>query len=1531
MSTFIHPSATNTQLTQYNSAENIRSIFFTNLILLGVQEYSSQPQGSVSTPVRPSQSLSKSRLGASQISTSLQSESARLPQQQQQHVIIDSFNFGATGVSKPLELHKHVLAKGHQSSKALEFILWFLFTRLDKSLAKERFKDCWPILDRHDAREFRNVAHKWLEELRKEGCFGIGHNMELGSRTTVATKGSTSSGLGLFLPTILRSYLDDSIGERVEQLVLVLSTYVLSCAVTKEMQQSAPLNSGSNIDRERDLENEDRILCDLASQAPESAQEQGVLLGMIDSHIVRRSRFFLEDLERQRKVQHTWNAMSAEMTATLNTLSEEQSKGELERRAFMTQHHELEAQTGHLSLEELQILEDRCIEKVNSQWQPILSFVEQHVGRKEALQSLLDSDHRKGDSVLDGQRLQMNLLITPEHSMEHGAVGQDSNVDLTSVLKLWRRSLLMLESRSSDADSKNDFAADYTVSMEDLSKYHYRQLEKVRKSKLLLETKLKETRRRVERLQKEQNIVQRPYRRLLSTIPASDGRAGDTLGSSLSSATRDAYLEAMNCTRDISAALATLPEDDRSSPDRQLDIRESARMASSLEQAATQDSQLTLREALCTQDASDILLVKSTPVVAIASLKPRPSLHTTTAHSKIAALAPKPAAPAPKLSVPTPNPQPLATLIKPPPSILSRPEQQLRNAARMVTPGASSIKPAPEDLVVRVQHKDANVRNSYEFICDEPAMTQTSPLDSVPTTTLEHRSLVTKEIRNPVSSSTAGQQIAHRPNALEKRRADFLGSMLRSRKGLSVESGTRTQLIGEVTVIADPMTHASGSKDNTAKPDTHDNHTVPPESIAQTTSRTLAKSLLQERPGVSQKRRQPSETRSEVSGALTPTQQDHLSPHEDPISRQKEDANVFDNDADETPSTPSKRRRVDSLGQHFVGRRTSSVYDANIPVTDDKTFGTNLLFASAFNTPDRPGRRPIKVVNSPKLTLDDLRAPTPKPLKTMDQSMDDGELAMPIMFLHTPQQQKLFQIRNIEAPKLARPFTALTPPPKASSPSNRPPSLLKTSRTKSSFASSIFDRFEKGLDLDNTECSGVTDKSLTHSSEPSPFIASMATTPAVSSSNGKSTMPLTDSVLVSNFLNGDAVVLDMTVNKDSSPASKTVGTASSQSHAKTNANGSTALPFRTPHSSSENYSKVVKNNQQSVNHELMKAASATDLNASRSRWGRPPSWKPPSPKMIDMERKREADRAHKLAVKNPASQSLLFDPLSRSSFGPHRASVYGRSNISASSLTSASFSSSCSLSSKSCRSDTGLPLSRFESGQSIPQKESRTADDDLEKDEYDDDDTRGYSPPSVSPIRVSLSDTYRSFSASMISTARRSMFPLPGKAQSNAFTRSIRGASAAQAIGAKVAAEPTESQYGDSKDKNSVLVDRYQPQSSDNAKYLDQPIPNDEFHTSGQEVDETILNYELQPIFDGINAPRAKDVPRGINNVIQESNGVRLDVHETGVERRADSSPSSVHGQQNSDGDLTGGLFDEAMPDALDPDEALWESTELFS
>ncbi|KAJ2957990.1 hypothetical protein NQZ79_g6331 [Umbelopsis isabellina] len=79
---------------------------------------------------------------------------------------------------------------GANNTKAFELISWFLFNKLDSHKARKLFAHCWPIADyRSQPREYRSVAFKWLEELKKE-------NKLLGD-------------------TVLRrSYLEDCRGER---------------------------------------------------------------------------------------------------------------------------------------------------------------------------------------------------------------------------------------------------------------------------------------------------------------------------------------------------------------------------------------------------------------------------------------------------------------------------------------------------------------------------------------------------------------------------------------------------------------------------------------------------------------------------------------------------------------------------------------------------------------------------------------------------------------------------------------------------------------------------------------------------------------------------------------------------------------------------------------------------------------------------------------------------------------------------------------------------------------------------------------------------------------------------------------------------------------------------------------------------------------------------------------------------------------------------------------------------------------------
>ncbi|KAF9428061.1 hypothetical protein BGZ94_003463 [Podila epigama] len=251
-----------------------------------------------------------------------------------------------------------VFAKGHQSAKALEFILWFLFQKLDMSRAQKEFKGCWPILDRNDAREFRNVAFKWMEQLRKDGCFNLGLSIGSGSSSlhsnglqqlenithtsqrqgslsdshlpqatrtrTISFSSTTSSmsrqlrtGLALFVPTIRRSYLDESIGERIEQLVLILSTYVLSQVVQQTIEDNQKANSSET---PTDVAY-DKELLRLAGSVPGSQYEEEEALGEIEAQIETRAARYAQEVERKEDARNRFEAQKQELDARTRRVS----------------------------------------------------------------------------------------------------------------------------------------------------------------------------------------------------------------------------------------------------------------------------------------------------------------------------------------------------------------------------------------------------------------------------------------------------------------------------------------------------------------------------------------------------------------------------------------------------------------------------------------------------------------------------------------------------------------------------------------------------------------------------------------------------------------------------------------------------------------------------------------------------------------------------------------------------------------------------------------------------------------------------------------------------------------------------------------------------------------------------------------------------------------------------------------------------------------------------------------------------------
>ncbi|KAG0042156.1 hypothetical protein BGZ83_000832 [Gryganskiella cystojenkinii] len=624
--------------------------------------------------------------------------------------------------------------------------------------------------------------------------------------------------------------------------------------------------------------------------------------------------------------------------------------------------------------------------------------------------------------------------------------------------------------------------------------------------------------------------------------------------------------------------------------------------------------------------------------------------------------------------------------------------------------------------------------------------------------------------------------------------------------------------------------------------------------------------------------------------------------------------NTFDDDDDmPIPGTPSKRRRVESTKSVAADL---NAFDKDVPLNDENPF----MVTAAPPVP--------KAVRSPGLTLEDLRAPTPKILRTTGGT---STMAMPMMLMHTPQQKLLFQEEMARLSKPSRPFPGLTTPSAPTSDAN-PFSVSDSPPKKSAFSSSIFSRFRsghggglsKGLDLDRSPISTPTKSSM----------ALSLITPETPSVPGAitSTIRVSPTVVTSAGPDQDQRIIKSSNTRSFSDLS-TTATATEM----------TILPAPKQSTAEQPAPVVPRSTAQDLNRHLpipspslampVEIDATFDPTASRNPWGRPPSWKPKSPRMIDMEKKILAEQKARLAASTASSVESPLEPLS--AFGSLKVSVYGRADRTKSlSMSSASLSAS-SLSMTSSRSDRsvhGHPASSH-LGASIvesPVEYQVFGESTGRLNIVEDEDTREFSPPAVSPIKNALGD----FPVPVLATSTTSsLFKIPTRSttygsKSRLVTAIVSRESAqpvssnnraavkgtVQRVSKPIREATNQDQLpqprGYHKGELLEQQDRAEKLKMENASILDQPTLQDhDFDDERKGEDETVLNFALQPIFGGTGTSKSRR--NGFNFSHKTANN--RDDHE--------------HDQEFS----FGGLFDEDMPEGLDPDEALYDNTEQFS
>lgn len=889
--------------------------------------------------------------------------------------------------------------------------------------------------------------------------------------------------------------------------------------------------------------------------------------------------------------------------------------------------------------------------------------------------------------------------------------------------------------------------------------------------------------------------------------------------------------------------------------------------------------------------------------------------------------------------------------------------------------------PVPEDLVVResagLAPPNETAHKDIVALFKEDSVNAVAP----PVTTLNSR----RSIR-PMQK--AAQNIAAQKISPTSKRTALWTSLFQGRD-LGNRTGTNGHPSGEAAKLTRPTDHQPVQPTETVLNISSDR--VQPIQEPTLTSPTIppTRSIFRARLGVSRKRRQSSDF--QPGRSTTPLRPISDEPHEtllwqkDAVQPTNPD-NLFQESDDEPPGTPSKRRRTDSV----LGRRTSFVYDTEVATKNDQIHQPTI---SVSKTPERSAL--LKALRSPKLTLDDLRAPTPKPIKTKN-----GEsMTMPLMLLHTPQQKLLFQMEAGLIPKVANPFSSLTPTslldPKGKS------ALLSPTESpfkRPAFSTSIFARFKSNSGPERQEEDHISpaDPPVHTPTRPSlwdptsPFVPSptsvkitrtpRAAPPVLTKSIDRK--PLTTTSILKHLLNGNSVVLDrMSDNVESSSIDKnraplptalatippiTTPPVANPPRIQAEREEHMEIPPVRQHADMKNTVEIKTATVSSIPNGNATVAS---LKVKQNPWGRPPSWTPNQPLMIDMDVKKtpQAERTRRLAAKGAGIGAPSFGSLAKSSMGSLKVSVFGRSKYesvqSSNTSVSASNSSLSSVSSRSLQSNFSL-LSSV-SGPGAVQGHAFGGDDAGDEVEDDpDNDTRGFSPPAVSPIRGSDPDLLKSFAESMMMSTRqraedKPRFQIP--------SRSAQRQQQQQRTVSVHADEPNEIE--------SIVAESFlelQEQEAERRQFLDEPMPEyeggDEGGGGGEgsarhgeaREDETVMNYALQPIFgSGGNSRRSlskSTIPRffasssigrrsSMEGADQFFSVARLshdgrDRHLSRNIGRSEEEKVTVKDQGEDGGDnegeeeesmMIGGLFDEMMPEGLDPNEALWENTELFS
>ncbi|CAG8639173.1 3779_t:CDS:2, partial [Paraglomus brasilianum] len=304
---------------------------------------------------------------------------------------------------------------GVNNVKAMEPIVWFLFNKLDPNKAKKRFSSCWPVTNLGQSKEFRNVAFKWLEQLRKDGCLG---NNDLVMR---------------------RSFFDECQGERFDRIIMALSNYVVTVVMKRDYRRYS--------------ESIPQINLELRSES-----SYNLIKSQLISQISAQAQKFAQDTQERNACQARWKSAAEDLTRRLRETMKQSNDLQRDYYAFYQDKSALE-RIENLSTEQLVNMRSEQMESVRRFWTSCLTWMSENKPLTDNVDEIIHD--RANKHRLDGKTIPLDIpeimMTMWENQFQKERINpyQNGNLDLISLLKTYKLYLQTLSQCSTRNDTIN--------------------------------------------------------------------------------------------------------------------------------------------------------------------------------------------------------------------------------------------------------------------------------------------------------------------------------------------------------------------------------------------------------------------------------------------------------------------------------------------------------------------------------------------------------------------------------------------------------------------------------------------------------------------------------------------------------------------------------------------------------------------------------------------------------------------------------------------------------------------------------------------------------------------------------------------------------------------------------------------------------------------------------------------------------------------------------------------------------------------